>query len=341
MSAIRQPFACICVPCYNNEATIGETLQSLVKQNYSNFVIKVFDNASTDNSRAVVNQFKAQYQNIELFTRETTISGEENFNYCIQHAEGDYSAIFHSDDVYHPDMIARQVAFLELRPGCGAVSTHACVINEKSKFVGERFVPIELKSNTEHELSDFDLSNLVFKYGNFITCPSVMFRTEILKGHVKEFRGSDFKSSADLNVWLRVAEKASFGFINEPLINYRQSSASFSFNLSRVRIHDHDMFLVLDDYLEQLPEGVEKTRLKKSRDFLLMKDRANTNLNRLILGADDYQPLGVFSNFQQVVSSFFHAKYFFIALAVKLLINTPYHKSIFVRFIKRVKFGNV
>lgn len=340
MSAIQQPFVCICVPCYNNEETISETLQSLVEQTYRNFVIKVFDNASTDNSRKIVNQFQTQYANIELFTLQETISGEENFNRCIQHAIGKYSAIFHSDDVYHPDMIASQVAFLEARSHCGAVSTHARVINEESEFIGDRFVPRELRSGTAHELNESDLSELVFKYGNFITCPSVMFRTSLLKDHIKAFRGSDFKSSADLNVWFRVAERGCFGFIYEPLINYRQSAASFSFNLARVRTHDHDMFLVLDDYLNQISEGKEKNRLRKARNFLLMKDRANTNLNRLILSVDDYQPFDVFGSFRQAVSSSFHAKYFLIALVVNLLIKIPYHKHIFARLIKRVKFGN-
>ncbi|RUM91423.1 MAG: hypothetical protein DSZ27_06445 [Thiomicrospira sp.] len=337
-----KPLVCICIPCYNNQDTIHDTLNSIVRQDYDNLKIKVFDNASTDSSREIVNSFIDQGHPIKLYTREINVSGEENFNTCIAAAEGEFCAIFHSDDVYEPEIISSQVAFLVDRLNCQAVSVHAKVIDENGQYTGDRMIPEELrrKASQEIELSREELIELSFKYGNFITCPSVLFRTDILKNHIKEFNGSSFKSSADLNVWLRVTEKGNFGFINRPLINYRLSSSSFSFNLARARMFDHDLFLVLDDFLsQQQKSNVTHAELQKYRNFLLMKDRANTNLNRLILGNKAFQAMELGKNFPMALSSRFHFKYFMIALITKVIISLPFKQRLSI-LMKQVKFGN-
>ncbi|MDG4812241.1 glycosyltransferase family A protein [Hydrogenovibrio sp. 3SP14C1] len=337
-----KPLVCICIPCYNNQDTIHDTLNSIVQQDYDNFKIKIFDNASTDNSREIVRSFIDQGYPIELHTREQNVSGEENFNICINAAEGSFCAIFHSDDVYEPDIISSQVAFLTDRENCQAVSVHAKIINENGQYIGDRMIPEELrrKASQEIELSRDELIELSFKYGNFITCPSVLFRTDILKNHIKEFKGGGFKSSADLNVWFRLTEKGSFGFINRPLINYRLSSSSFSYNLARVRKDDHDLFLVLDDFLKHQEQGNNSNvRLQSYRNFLLMKDRANTNLNRLILGNKAFQAMELGKNFPMALRSRFHFKYFMIALITKVIISLPFKQRISI-LMKRVKFGN-
>jgi len=337
-----KPLVCICIPCYNNQDTIHDTLNSIVRQDYDNLKIKVFDNASTDRSREIVYSFIDQGHPIELYTREKNVSGEENFNTCIAEAEGDFCAIFHSDDVYEPEIISNQVAFLTDRLNCQAVSVHARVIDGSGQYTGDRMIPKELQNNVskEIELSREELIELSFKYGNFITCPSVLFRTDILKNYIKEFKGSRFKSSADLNVWLRVTEKGNFGFINRPLINYRLSSSSFSFNLARARTHDHDLFLVLDDFLNQQQRwDATHAKLQKYRNFLLMKDRANTNINRLILGQKTFQTMELGQNFSMAMTSRFHCKYFMIALVTKIIISLPFKQNL-SSLMKWVKFGH-
>jgi len=336
----KQPLVCICIPCYNNESTISDTLDSIVSQEYSSLKIKVFDNASSDSSRDIIREFVNKYNHIELFSRKETVSGEENFNTCIENSEGDYSAIFHSDDLYTATMVAEQVAFLQSHPSCGAVATHASVIDEKNNELSERFVPYEIRNMASIELTRKQLIELSFKYGNFVTCPSVLFKSDFLKAHIQSFRGEQFKSSADLNVWFRVTEKESFGFINKPLIYYRMSNSSFSFNLARVRIDDSDMFLVLDDLLESEKEhGCVNEKLKECRNFLLMKDRANTNLNRFILGHGVFQPINLIENMPMVMSSKFHMKYIVIALATKIIVTLPFSKKL-AGVMKRFKFGN-
>ena len=127
------PLVCICIPNYNNEKTIAETLDSLIAQTYDNIIIKVFDNASTDSSIEILNEYSRKHHNIHVYKNEKNIGGEANFTKCIENMEGEYSAIFHSDDVYFSTIIEEQVALLHDNKDIVAVSTNALRLNGDSK----------------------------------------------------------------------------------------------------------------------------------------------------------------------------------------------------------------
>lgn len=322
--SIEQPLVCICIPCFNNEDTIFHTLESIVNQTYPNMVIKVFDNASTDATVAVVQGFIECGAPIQLVRRAVNIGGEGNFNECIKNVEGAYAAIFHADDIYHPEIVAAEVDFLQRISGCVAVSTHACFIDGEGTYLGEKFLPPEVTAVSEKAFSKLELLAMVYKYGNFITCPSVLFRAEVLRDGIQRFRSELFDSSSDLDVWIRVAEMGGMGLINKNLISYRLSLASFSHSRASKRTADADMFLVLDHYLHD-PQltAADKHLFSRQRDFLLTRDRASTNVNRLILGVAPFQVMPILHNFRISLTSFFHFKAFVLSLAVKILIAVP------------------
>lgn len=306
---------CICIPCFNNEATIYETLQSIINQTYENVKIKVFDNASTDNSLKIVKKFVDEGHDIEIYQNVITTTGEENFNRCIQNSDSDYTAIFHSDDVYEPSIISEQVDLM-IKGDCVAVATHSYLINSDGKKVGQRFIPKELLASDVAILSKADLTSYFFKYGNFITCPSVLFKTDVLKNRIKEFRGKFFKTSSDFDVWFRLSDIGSLGFIRKPLINYRLSDSSYSFNLSKVRVSDHDMLLVLKYYLDRYQNEIFYNDILEDYNFLLQKDRVKTNVNKILLSNCELSKVCLP---KLKYFSFFHFKFYLIILAYKIM----------------------
>nr|WP_171902710.1 glycosyltransferase [Pseudomonas sp. ENNP23] len=338
-STPRQPLVCICIPCFNNERTIGFTLESILGQTYKEFIIKVFDNASTDATVSIVKEFIRRGVNIQLTERAVNIGGEGNFNECIKAAEGDYTAIFHADDVYDSDIVAIEVSFLQKNLSCSAVSTHARLIDGNGVELDKKFLPEELRLSAHKVLSREEFRRLVYKYGNFITCPSVLFRTASLKEEVVTFRNEHFASSSDLDVWLRLASRGGMGFIRRELMSYRVSAASFSYNRISRRVADADMFLVLNYHLND--PGISsslRAELAHYRDFLLLRDRASTNINRLILEVSPYQSMPVWRSAHLALSSSFHFKAFLLSLAVKLFISIPVTRSLGAT-IKRWRYG--
>lgn len=246
---IEQPLVSICIPTYNAALTVRETLLSILAQTYSNIVVHVSDNASTDETLDIVESLNDP--RIRIHRQQMNLGGEGNFNKCIQLAEGKYTAIFHADDLYEPQMVEQQVAFLESHTQAGAVFTEAALIDESGKNIGAIRFPDNLGSY--EQVYDFEkIFKAVLEHSNFLVCPSVMARTKVYQEDIKQWRGEQFKSSADLDVWLRIASKHPVGLLPKALMKYRISDHQFS---ARVRLQTDrpDFFLVIEHYLTQAP----------------------------------------------------------------------------------------
>lgn len=318
------PLVCICIPHYNNELTISETVDSLLNQTYKNIIIKIFDNASTDNSMAILKKYEEQYSNIQVFQNELNIGGEANFTRCIQNGEGEYTAIFHADDVYLPTMIEKQVSFLEENIACSAVATGAYYINENSKRVGIKFLPNILK--TSPLLDSVSLFKMILQYSNFITCPSVMSRTKILKDNIQSWNGEEFYTSADLDVWLRLASYGDFGFIYQPLMEYRKSMVSYSFSTLKFNMKESDMFLVLRHYLSIDTIQQKLTEADMSNyHFLVFKNNLSRTVNYMIKGEKSYLSIGLFSKYIMNIRLISRDRFFIYcaAIIIKVVRNFP------------------
>lgn len=241
------PLVCICIPTYNAARTVRETLESILAQTYPNLLVHVSDNASTDDTVKVVESIRDP--RITVHRNAENIGGEGNFNRCIQLGTGKYTAIFHADDLYEPDMVEKQVAFLEANAEAGAVFTAARVIDDSGCQTG-RLDPPNCLMSAGH-LHDFKaIFRAVLRYSNFLICPSVMARTEVYQREIRRWNGEAFRNSADLDVWFRILRAHPIGILAEPLIRYRVSVNQFSERL-RSRTGRSDFFRVMDHYLAQ------------------------------------------------------------------------------------------
>ncbi len=241
------PLVCICIPTYNAAFTVRETLASILAQTYPNLVVHVSDNASTDETLKVIESFANQ--RITIHRHDVNVGGEGNFNRCIQLAEGKYTAIFHADDIYEPDMVAKQVAYLEAHPEAGAVFTEASLIDEGGLQIGS----IQLPQDVALMKGPYNFATLfkaVLRHSNFFICPSFMVRTHIYQQEIVCWRGDMFGTSADLDVWLRILERYTIGHLPEALIRYRISNAQWTARI-RKETARADFFRVVDHYLEQ------------------------------------------------------------------------------------------
>jgi glycosyltransferase involved in cell wall biosynthesis len=248
---------------FNAEKTIGDTLSSILKQTYSNLLIQIVDNSSTDNTLLEVKKFNDP--RIIIRRNKKNIGGEANFTRCIKLSTGKYAAIFHADDMYEKNIVEKQVEFLERNSNVGAVFTQAILINEHGQKI-RNFDGIPLVEQSKNQCYDFQtIFKLILKYSNFFIFPSAMVRTKIYKREIRKWRYNLFLSGSDLDVWLRIAKSHMIGFIPNRLIRYRLSSTQGSASLLRERKFRSHLFLVLDYYLSK----------KWVNSFLLDKDFIN------------------------------------------------------------------
>lgn len=278
----NNPLVCVCVPSYNAEATIEESLRSILGQDYHNLKVILVDNASADRTVAIARGLAERDKRLEIFSGKTNIGGEANFSRCIELAGGEYTAIYHADDVYSREMVREEIEFLSRWPGAGAVFTGAHEINAEGAVIGRRRLPAGMADCRPHDFSE--VFSEVLRRGNFMICPSAMARTAVYKDEIKAWNGGRYRTSADLDVWFRIAEKHPLGFLDKPLMRYRVSRASYSYKMVRLRTQRHDIFLVLRDYLKKY--GGLAAGNGWGRDFrlLLLKDDINLAINQIING---------------------------------------------------------
>lgn len=285
----KEPLVCVCLLSYNTAETIGETLSSILAQTYKNIVVKVIDNHSTDSSREVVERAAAGDPRVRFFSNAENVGGPGNYVKAIEASEGEYTAVFHSDDIYSPDIIRREVEYLESHPRAGAVFTEAVDIDHTGSEIGLRATPKDLPPADEYGLRD--LLKALLKKGNFLMCPTAMVRTRIYKDEVMPLEPFPYKTSTDLGMWLKIAEKNTIGIIREPLIKYRLSTHSFSFKHVRTRTVMQDMFLTLDDYSVKYADQLSALDMRNYR-LLMYRERVDIAIN-LIISGDSHKARGM------------------------------------------------
>ena len=241
----NQPLVSICIPTYNSARFLRESLDSIVNQTYSNKEVIVSDNASTDETEKIVKEYVKKYK-VKYYKNEKNIGAEANFTRCIELANGELIAIYHSDDLYLPNMVKKQVEAFQKSPTIGAVFTMASLINSKNEVIGKIKLPSKLKGKYVYDFPKIFFS--VLENLNFLVCPSAMVRSKIYKELVP-FNEKRFKTSADLDMWLRILQICPIAILNEYLIKHRVSNTQGSFQLRYLRTEQADFFKVMDCYL--------------------------------------------------------------------------------------------
>jgi len=108
MVEMQKPLITIGVLCYNAEATVGRALDCALSQEWSNKEIIVVDDASTDNSLSILEEYKEKYPQILVIKHDTNQGTSIARNTVFSNFKGDYLAFFDDDDVSAPDRIKEQ-----------------------------------------------------------------------------------------------------------------------------------------------------------------------------------------------------------------------------------------
>jgi len=270
----------VCIPTYNSARHLRESLDSIVNQTYPNKEIIVSDNASTDGSEEIIKEYVEKYK-IKYYRNEKNIGGEANFTRCIELAQGEYIAVFHSDDIYKPEMVEKQVQAFQNNPSIGAVFTMANRINNSGKIIGVDKIPLELRNNGIYHFPEIFFS--IMRNDNFLLCPSAMVKCKIYK-ELAPFNEDKFNTSADLDIWLRILIKHPIAILDEKLMNRRFNDTQGSYATTYLRTEKADFFKVMDYYLsdKSIATEVPPHRTLSKYEFLKYRDKVRRAINYLI-----------------------------------------------------------
>ena len=95
------PTISIILPVYNAGNYLRDTLDSVLEQTYSDFELIAVNDGSTDNSLAILQEYKEKDDRIFIIDKSNSgVSDTRNIG--IAHAKGEYIAFLDADDVYSP-----------------------------------------------------------------------------------------------------------------------------------------------------------------------------------------------------------------------------------------------
>jgi len=314
-----QPLVTIGIPTYNSARYIGRCLESILKQTYTNLEIIVSDNGSTDDTEKIVRSYKDPRVIFNKNSENLFCYG--NYNKIIGLAKGEFLAIYHSDDVYEPFIVQKEVEFLQKHSSVPAVFTQAYIINSKDKVIGERRFP-EIFSDTD--VIDFKRAyNGFLIFGDFLISSSAMFVKSVFS-EVWLFREEKFFASPeakdwfeilekyqiprsmlftanDLEMWLRILQKFPIGIIHEKLMYYRVHSTQGS----RQHIASSVNFFIVMDYYAVYARGKNIISRNCWRKYEISKIRDK------FLEGQDFLAAGRFLEAQKQFKGFIKSRYFF------------------------------
>jgi glycosyltransferase involved in cell wall biosynthesis len=217
------------IPTFNVQASVQQTLKSLLNQTYKNFIIYIYDNCSTDSTLEIIRDFNDP--RIVITVADENHGWKWNFDRCLK-SEGPPLTLFaHADDIYHPNFLEINITVLNKYEALSLIFSNGSNfsdINDISSNFYERRKPLSVRMYASYtEL----LKELAIR-GNFIFCPSAFGRSEIFYSVIHEFREAEFGGSADLDAWLRVAKNHSIAIIESPILFY--------YRISSNQISEHD-----------------------------------------------------------------------------------------------------
>lgn len=202
----KSPLVSIITPAYNVEKYIGETIQSVINQTYTNWELLIcVDKNSSDQTLNIVKKLAEQDSRIKYFDQLSEGGVAYNRNYAIERSTGDYICFLDSDDIWQTTKLYKQLQFMQ-KNSIELSCTGYQRINEQGLPLNQKIWPravIQLKD--------------LFKY-NDIGCLTVMI-------HSKHKRSIQFKPGfhEDFTLWLDLIRKTNQAFhgLNECLASYR------------------------------------------------------------------------------------------------------------------------
>ncbi len=242
-----RPLVSVCISAYNVERYLEEALTSIVRQTYPNLEIIVVDNGSVDRTFEIASAIEDE--RLSCFRLPENIGGYQAMNLVSSRASGDLVAIYHSDDVYEPTMVEREVGYLQSHADSAAVFTMCTLIDEHGAAFGSIDLPPEL-AGLESVRYD-DVFPVIVRRGNtMFPCPSFMIRRRVL-AEVGPFDADRWDIAADLEMWLRLTREHRVGILDDRLFRYRVTTEQWTSRWKRQRTAPDLAIELMQQYLEE------------------------------------------------------------------------------------------
>jgi glycosyltransferase involved in cell wall biosynthesis len=218
---MEYPLVSAIVLCYNQARFVTECLEGIKAQRYPNLELIVNDDASPDDSAAVIQAWLAPNRMPHRFLRNGTNQGLcRSLNSAIAQARGKYIAGIAADDAWLPGKLLNHVEKLEKAPAkVGVIYTDALQMDESGRPRSTRFIETYRRFESKPQ---GNIQRVLWE-GNFIPAMTTLVKRECYD-RVGFFDESLYYE--DWDMWLRISRCFEFAYVDEVSAKYRIVSTS-------------------------------------------------------------------------------------------------------------------
>ncbi|MEI4602653.1 glycosyltransferase family 2 protein [Bacillus cereus] len=207
-----QPLVSIVTPSYNASSFIKETIQSVQSQTYKKWEMIIIDDVSKDNTCELIKEEIKKDDRIRLIELEENGGAAIARNTGINCAEGKYIAFLDSDDLWLPEKLEKQVAFMQNNDLAFSFTSYQ--IMNQDGILTDKVVQVPEKINYNELLKN-----------TIIGCLTVMLDIEKL-GKVQM---PNIRTRQDTATWLKILRQGHYAYgLDEVLSKYRKVENSIS-----------------------------------------------------------------------------------------------------------------
>lgn len=282
----------IITPLYNKSQYIGDTINSVLSQSYTDFELIVVDDSSTDNSVDIVNSFIDS--RIHLYTKPNGgVSAARNFG--IGKAKGEIICFLDADDIWDIHYLKELSNLIIDYPDCGFF----CGAYKKFIDTPNNVVDI-YDSRKQNESDSFVVDFIdasVRKFGIIGLTSSVSVKMEVLRRMDHWFDTSVCRGE-DVDMWVRISLITKTVYNNKPLMFYRLDATeslmnrryNFNYSFNYWKWYDYgnnkSLSLLASQRIYSLAKNCYKQKMYREAWMCLSKIRYSyLFLRRIILSS--------------------------------------------------------
>lgn len=206
----------ILMATYNGEKYLEEQINSILSQTYDNFNLIISDDASTDNTPKILEEYATKDKRIKIFKQNKNLGVISNFEFLLNQVENDLFMLADQDDIWEENKIEKSLEKIK--------DENADLVYSDLKVVDEN---LKETFNSYWKLKGFDKK--IFKYNNFaslylnnyITGCTIICKSKWIKEILPLPKTSKYVIH-DYWISLIISMSGKIAYINEALIKYRQ-----------------------------------------------------------------------------------------------------------------------
>lgn len=245
------PLVSVIMSAYNHRNYVTETIESVLGQTFSNLEFLIADDHSTDGTDHLIRGFSdprimAYYQKVNTGGCSAFLRGK---------SIGKYIAIIHSDDVWLPDKLEKQVAYMEAHPECAACFTHAALIDEGSNTDVGFDMGIDIFRHPNRTQAEW--LRYFFTTGNCLCHPSILARRDI---YIELENNRALRQLPDFNKWISLVKNHPIHIIQADLTLHRRhlkTHGNMSFYQPENTIRNfEEAYCLSETYFDNMPDDL-------------------------------------------------------------------------------------